>query len=136
MIVQLKLHRRSRHTERARPLSEWAEATWADLRGDTAVETFLSGARAASTQATYEVQRRQFLRFCDELGVRGEDCFTADVLSRWIMGRSVNHYKLSTIELGLYAVADWLPARSILSEPAVLQALRAAARQPSAQQQR
>ena len=52
------------------------------------------------------------------------------------MGRSVNHYKLSTIELGLYAIADWLPARSILSEPAVLQALRAAARQPSAQQQR
>ena len=88
--------------------------------------------QGSSTQATYAAQRNQFQQFCDMLGVHGDDCFTVDTICRWIMGRSANHYKLSTIELGLHAIADMLPSRSMIIDSDVLCALRAAARQPSA----
>lgn len=113
-------------------MTAWPEETWESLRQGPAVEAFLRRCRSASTQATYEVQRRQFLLFCEMLGATGSACFTADVLSRWIMGRSVSRYKLSTIELGLNAIADWLPSRGLLRDPAVVRALSAAARRPSA----
>ena len=68
----------------------------------------------------------------DLLGVRGEERFTADVFCRWVMGRSANDYKLSTIELGLHAIADWLPDSRMLANVDVVRALGAAARRPSA----
>lgn len=134
--MQLELGRRSRHVGCANPLSAWEAAIWDDLRAQAAVDAFLAGARAASTQATYEVQRRQFLQFCVMLGVRGSDRFTPAVLCRWVMGRSLNGYKLSTIELGLNAIADWLPLRGMLRDSEIVNALRAAARQPNAGRQR
>lgn len=114
------------------PMASWPHSVWEDVRQGPAVAAFLRRCRSASTLATYEVQRGQFLQFCELLGVTGSACFTADVLSRWVMGRSLSRYKLSTIELGLNAIADWLPSRGVLHDRAVIHALSVAARQPSA----
>lgn len=113
-------------------MQDWGQHVWQDLRTAETVEAFLGKARAPATMATYGVQRTQFLQFCELLGVHGEERFTADVLCRWVMGRSANDYKMSTIELGLYAIADWLPRRGMLADVDVVLALRAAARRPSA----
>ena len=113
-------------------MQDWGQHVWQDLKTVETVEAFLGKARALATMATYAVQRNQFLQFCELLGVSEEQCFTADVICRWIMGRSANDYKLSTIELGLYAITDWLPHREVLADVDVVLALRAAARRPSA----
>lgn len=130
--MQLELNRRRRQGQPARCMQDWDQQVWQDLKTADTVEAFLGKARAPATVATYGVQRRQFLQFCELLGVSGAQCFTSDVICRWIMGRSANDYKLSTIELGLYAIADWLPSRGVLAEADVVHALRAAARRPSA----
>lgn len=134
-LVQLELARRRRHTASAKPLHCWADGLWQELRAPAAVGEFIAQARAGSTQATYAVQRNQFLRFCDMLGVHGEDRWTPDTVCRWIMGRSASSYKLSTIELGLCAIADCLP-QHMLAHADIVAALRAAARQPSSVKRR
>ena len=111
-------------------MQAWQSDTWRALCTDRAV-AFLQRARAPSTLATYAVQREQFAQFCEVMGVTGDDRLSADMLCRWIMGRSENGYKLSTIELGLHAIGDCLPERAVLRDSAVLAALRAAARKPS-----
>lgn len=124
--------RRRRGVKRARHMSAWEDTLWDDLASASAVDGFLASSRALSTVATYAVQRSQFVQFCDILGVRGSDRFTPDVLCRWIMGRACNDYRLSSIELGLHAIADWLPSRRMLADTDVVRALRAASRRPSA----
>ena len=109
----------------------WELDTWQQLSNQADVDAFLRRARSPSTLATYGAQRKQFTQFCDILGVHDDDCFSPDTLCRWIMGRSANGYKLSTIELGLHAIGDWLPSRAVLRDAMVVAALRAAAKRPS-----
>ena len=128
--------RRSRsHVTALQPMHRWDEEAWRELRQPEQLDAFLASGRAESTLATYASQRRQFLQFCQQLGVEGEQRFSAQVLCQWIMGRSQHGYKLSTIEIGLHALGSWLPVGT-LSQPDVVQALRAAARRPSAAQRR
>ena len=95
------------------------------------MDSFLASGRASSTLATYESQQRQFLPFCEKLGVDGEERFTAQVLCTWIMARAQHGYQLSTIEIGLHALGNWPPVGA-LAHGEVIRALRAAARRPSA----
>ena len=128
--MELELAKRRRTNGMERRMFAWEACIWTQLREPSSREQFLRTARAASTIATYDTQRRQFLDFCDRLGARGDDRFTSDVLCRLIMGRSDNGYKLSTIELGLHAIGDWLPWH-LVSDTRVVVALRAAARKPA-----
>ena len=86
------------------PMHSWSDGSWARLQQSEQLEEFLVSARAEATQATYESQRRQFLQFCQQLGVDGEQRFSTQVLCLWIMGRAQHGYKLSTIEIGLHAL--------------------------------
>ena len=57
-------------------------------------------------------------------------CFQPDVLSAWVMGRSVHGYKLSTIEQGVHAVCSLARQHGLLlsaSAGSLKAALRAAA---------
>jgi hypothetical protein len=104
MMLRLEQMRRA-SAERPVPLSAWGADFWHQMIGGDSFDSFLRSAQAASTQATYASQQHQFQQFCQLLGMPNpRACFQADVLAAWVMGRSVHHYKLSTIELGVYAV--------------------------------
>jgi hypothetical protein len=84
---------------------------------------------AESTQHTYEVQQGQYRRFCVRLGVPEQPA--AGVLARFIVGRALHNYKLSTIESGVAAVSRWgfeCGIEGLTSDPLVKQALKVAAK--------
>ena len=132
LLVRLELARRRGHAGPARPVRAWDDSVWQQLRQRPALDAFMRQGRATSTESTYAAQQCQFGDFCCMLGVGYQQPFTADLVCKWVMGRAANGYKLSTIELGLYAVNDLLEEGKLLADPLVARALRAAARRPSA----
>ena len=109
------------------PMSAWSSAFWQQLATGDNLTTFLRTSQAASTMATYASQQRQFEQFCTLLlGMPSPHaCFQADVVAAWVMGRSVHGFKLSNIELGVYAVCS-LARQHGISISASAQPLRSA----------
>ena len=132
LILQLEQLRRRGQPSRPTPLSTWQPQFWQQLASGDSLRSFLTTSRAPSTLPTYASQQRQFRLFCGLLGMASPlACFHADVLAAWVMGRSVHHYKLSTIELGVYAVFDLARQHGVLlsaSQPTLRAALKAAGR--------
>ena len=132
LILILEQLRRQGQPTRPVPLSAWTPEFWQQLRDGDSLRQFLRSSRAPSTLSTYASQQRQFQLFCALLGVSSpQSCFHPDVLAAWVMGRSTHAYKLSTIELGVYAVCDLASQHSIrlsASMPVLKTALQAAAR--------
>jgi integrase len=92
---------------------------------------------ATSTQQTYASQQQQHKAFCSHMGVAQQPA--ADVLAKFIVGRAMHGYRLSTIECGVSAVARWGSEQGggdLTSSPIVQQSLRVAAKYavPSNQQ--
>jgi integrase len=84
---------------------------------------------AQSSRHTYAVQQEQYKRFCVQLGEPQQP--SAGVLARFIVGRALHNYRLSTIESGVAAVARWgyeCGMEGLSSDPLVKHALRVAAR--------
>ena len=131
-LTRLELARRRGHAGPARPMRAWDDSVWQRLREEPALDAFLEQDRAPATTSTYAAQQGQFHDFCCKLGVDWKQSFTSENVCKWVMGRAANDYKLSTIELGLYAVNDLLDDGGLLADPVVARALRAAARRPAA----
>ena len=131
MMLQLEQLRWTGQPGRPTPLAAWTPAFWQELATGHGLRQFLQTARAPSTIATYASQHRQFTAFCRLLGMTTPaQCFHTDVLAAWVMGRSSHAYKLSTIELGVYAVFSLARQHGIMLSAAgsLAVALRAAAR--------
>ena len=107
---------RSGSRRAAVPVARWAPQHLAGA--ERRLDQWLAGRLAASSRATLAGQRRQFGQFRELAGLPtapGPEQLARQVAC-WVMGRSENGYKLSTIELGVHAVledagAHWSAAR-------------------------
>lgn len=95
-----------RHRTAAVPVQQWDPRYFS---GDSAVlAAWLRGRLSEASHSTFEAQQHQFAQF-RELAGWGPAASPQQLeqqLAHWVMGRSENGYKFSTIELGIYAVAD------------------------------
>ena len=88
------------------PLEQWDQRFLAGAPAQ--LSGWLRGRLAESSHSALATQRGQFTRFLELSGMplaatAGE---LAHQLACWVMGRAENGFKLSTIELGIYAVQD------------------------------
>ncbi|WIA37659.1 hypothetical protein OEZ86_014557 [Tetradesmus obliquus] len=89
---------------------------------------------ADSTGRSYDSQERQYRKFCVRIGK--PEVPDAEVLARFVVGRALNDYKLSTIEVGVAAISRWAAdeglfgaeQQSLASHMLVRRAMRVAAK--------
>lgn len=89
---------------------------------------------ADSTGRSYDSQERQYRKFCVRIGK--PEVPDAEVLARFVVGRALNDYKLSTIEVGVAAISRWAAdeglfgaeQQSLASHKLVRRAMRVAAK--------
>ncbi|WIA17443.1 hypothetical protein OEZ85_014290 [Tetradesmus obliquus] len=89
---------------------------------------------ADSTGRSYDSQERQYRKFCVRVGK--PEVPDAEVLARFVVGRALNDYKLSTIEVGVAAISRWAAdeglfgaeQQSLASHKLVRRAMRVAAK--------
>lgn len=110
------------------PVDQWSPAFLASL--PALMPSLLDLDLAPATRASYNGHVRQYLTFCDRTDRPHRP--DATVLAQFILGRAMTGYKLSTIELGVYAVAKWgkeqFGITELLETPVVQRALKAAPR--------
>lgn len=126
-MAKYQVARQREGRERPIPVEQWGEDFLERIRNQFG--DFLQWDLAESTQHTYEVQRKQYKKFCVQLRVPEQPA--ASVLARFIVGRALHNYKLSTIESGVAAVARWgfeCGIEGLATDPLVKQALRVAAK--------
>eukprot|EP00882_Tetradesmus_deserticola_P008231 GHRQ01008676.1.p1 GENE.GHRQ01008676.1~~GHRQ01008676.1.p1 ORF type:complete len:348 (-),score=64.88 GHRQ01008676.1:210-1253(-) len=109
------------------PVEAWSEDYVLKLRGSW--QDFLRLDLAQSTDRSYNWHVSQYLKFCAAAGVPATP--DALVLAQFVVGRAQHGYAVSTIELGVYAVARWVldaGMEGLASELVVRRALKVAAK--------
>ena len=118
---------RQRALKRPVPVSQWSAPFLASLASD--MGAFLQSDLAVSTRRTYDSHVKQFAAFCQRQQVPVWP--SSSLVARFIMGRTLQGYSLSTIELGVAALTrlalDW-GAVPLADALLVRRALKAAAR--------
>ncbi|WIA44603.1 hypothetical protein OEZ86_007321 [Tetradesmus obliquus] len=84
-----------------RPVEEWDQSLLDGLRDD--FRSYMRLDLADSTGRSYDSQERQYRKFCVRIGK--PEVPDAEVLARFVVGRALNDYKLSTIEVGVAAIS-------------------------------
>ena len=88
------------------PMQQWDRRYLADAPAH--LPAWLHGRLVESSHSTLHSQRGQF-RLCLQLAGMPQAATAGQLahqLACWVMGRAENGFKFSTIELGIYAVAD------------------------------
>ncbi|WIA42314.1 hypothetical protein OEZ86_008328 [Tetradesmus obliquus] len=115
-----------------RPVEEWDQGLLDGLRDD--FRSYMRLDLADSTGRSYGSQERQYRKFCVRIGK--PEVPDAEVLARFVVGRALNDYKLSTIEVGVAAISRWAAdeglfdaeQQSLASHKLVRRAMRIAAK--------
>lgn len=109
------------------PVQDWSAEFMQRIQ--TNFGDFMRMDLADSTRRTYAAQQEQYKVLCRQMGVPEQPA--AEVLARFVVGRAVHGYKLSTIESGVAAVARWgaeCGVHGLMSDPMVKHALQVAAK--------